>query len=54
MAVLVAARRQETAGPENLVTSLTDQYLLAMQQAKSSGSGTDFTTLAVQAGGLLV
>jgi len=58
-------RAQETAVSSRLdvkklqdpkfVTSLTDQYLLAMQQqAKSSGSGTDFTTLAVQAGGLLV
>jgi Protein of unknown function (DUF1217) len=58
-------RAQETAVSSRLdvkklqdpkfVTSLTDQYLLAMQQqAKSSGSGTDFTTLAAQAGGLLV
>jgi hypothetical protein len=37
------------------VTSLTDQYLLTMQQqAKSSGSGTDLTTLAIQAQGLVV
>ena len=38
------------------VTSLTDQYLLTMQQnaAASSGTATDLTSLAVQAGGLLV
>ncbi|HET7881873.1 MAG TPA: DUF1217 domain-containing protein [Acetobacteraceae bacterium] len=37
------------------VTSLTDQYLLAMQQqAQSSTTSTDLATLAVKAGGLLV
>ena len=37
------------------VTSLTDQYLLVMQQnAQSSGTGTDLTSLAVQASGLVV
>lgn len=39
------------------VTSITDQYLLAMQQqAQSSGGGStsDLTSLAVQASGLLV
>jgi hypothetical protein len=37
------------------VTSLTDQYLLAMQQeARSSTTATDLSTLAVKAGGLLV
>jgi hypothetical protein len=38
------------------VTSLTDQYLLAMQQQSqsSSGGGTDLTSLAIQSGGLLV
>ena len=36
------------------VTSMTDQYLLIMQQqAKSSTSSTDLTTLAEQASGLL-
>jgi hypothetical protein len=37
------------------VTSLTDQYLLAMQQQKaaSAGSGSSLTSLAVKAGGLL-
>ncbi len=42
----------------NYVTSLTDQYLLTMQEnAKSSsgsGSSTSLTSLAVQAGGLVV
>lgn len=37
------------------VTSLTDQYLLSMQQSNSGSSGsTDLTSLAVQAGGLVV
>ncbi len=39
------------------VTSITDQYLLIMQQqsqSSASGSGTDLTTLAVQASGLVV
>jgi Protein of unknown function (DUF1217) len=38
------------------VTSLTDQYLLTMQQQKQSSpsSGSSLTTLAVQAGGLVV
>lgn len=37
------------------VTSLTDQYLLAMQSnnASSGNTGTDLTTLAVQAAGLV-
>jgi hypothetical protein len=36
------------------VTSITDQYLLTMQQqSKSSSGGTDLTTLAEQASGLL-
>jgi hypothetical protein len=38
------------------VTSITDQYLLIMQQqaqSSASGSGTDLTTLAVQASGLV-
>ena len=41
----------------NFVTSMTDQYLLVMQQqakANASSSGTDLTTLAVQAQGLVV
>jgi Protein of unknown function (DUF1217) len=41
----------------NFVTSMTDQYLLVMQQqaqANASSSGTDLTTLAVQAEGLVV
>ncbi len=38
------------------VTNITDQYLLTMQENSqaNSGSGTDLTTLAVQAGGLVV
>jgi hypothetical protein len=38
------------------VTSITDQYLLMMQQQSqaSAGSSTDLATLAVQAGGLVV
>ena len=39
------------------VTSLTDQYLLTMQQqaqSSSGSSGTDLMSLAVQAGGLVV
>jgi len=38
------------------VTSLADQYLLTMQEnkASSSGSGTDLTSLAIQASGLVV
>ena len=38
------------------VTNITDQYLLIMQQqsqSSASGSGTDLTTLAVQASGLV-
>ena len=38
------------------VTSITDQYLLTMQQqaqSSASGSATDLTTLAVQASGLV-
>jgi hypothetical protein len=40
----------------NYVTSLTDQYLLTMQETKqsSSSSGSSLTTLAVQAAGGLV
>jgi hypothetical protein len=41
----------------NYVTSLTDQYLLTMQennQSSSSSSGTSLISLAVQAGGLVV
>jgi hypothetical protein len=38
-----------------LVTRLTDQYLLAMQQkSQSSSSGSGLTTLAVKVGGLVV
>jgi hypothetical protein len=38
------------------VTSLTDEYLLQMQQQSQSsgGTGTDLTSLAVQSGGLVV
>jgi hypothetical protein len=37
------------------VTSLTDQYLLTMQQqSRSSAGGTDLTSLAIQSGGLVV
>lgn len=37
------------------VTSLTDQYLLIMQQnARAGTTGTDLTSLALQAGGLVV
>ncbi len=41
----------------NYVTSLTDQYLLTMQesnQSSSTGSSTSLTSLAAQAGGLVV
>jgi len=38
----------------NYVTSLTDQYLLSMQQSSTSSSDSaDITTLAVQAGGII-
>jgi len=37
------------------ITSLTDQYLLTMQQqSRSRTSGTDLTSLAMQSGGLVV
>jgi Protein of unknown function (DUF1217) len=37
------------------VTSLTDQYLLTMQQqSRSSAGGTDLTSLAIQSGGLVI
>ena len=37
------------------ITSLTDQYLLTMQQqSKSSAGGTGLTSLATQSGGLVV
>jgi hypothetical protein len=36
------------------VQSLAEQYLIANQQNTSSSSGTDLTSLAVQAGGILV
>ena len=37
------------------VANLTDQYLLTMQQqSQSTGSGTDLTTLAIKASGLVV
>jgi hypothetical protein len=37
------------------VTSMTDQYLLTMQQqSQSSSSGTDFSALSVKAAGLVV
>jgi hypothetical protein len=37
------------------ITSLTDQYLLSMQQqAQSSGTSTDLISLATQASGLIV
>jgi hypothetical protein len=42
----------------NYVTSLTDQYLLTMQESNqsssSSSSGSSLNSLAVQAGGLMV
>jgi hypothetical protein len=40
----------------NFVTSLTDQYLLTMQESNSSttSSSTSLEALAVQAGGLMV
>jgi hypothetical protein len=42
----------------NYVTSLTDQYLLTMQEnnqsSASSSSDTSLNSLAVQAGGLVV
>ena len=41
----------------NYVTSLTDQYLLTMQESNKSGSsssGASLSSLAVQAGGLMV
>jgi hypothetical protein len=50
----MSARHEPPGGSRELGTLETDQYLLIMQQqAQSSSTSTDLTTLAEQANGLL-